>query len=238
MDASRIEQGLAWVMISALLFDLDGLLADTESLQMRAYQAALLENGLVLSDDDYAEHWIRAGRNLSGYLGERQQVFPLTVLRKRKAELYHALLERSLCEMPGASQALKRLHGTMPLALASSANTAAVTFVLERLGFTAYFSAVVSAGDVRALKPEPDLFLLAAKQLGVPPQDCVVIEDAEKGILAAHRAGMRSIAIPNRHTARNDFSLATCVLDSLHALPETLSGWDRVHAGIAPRPSG
>jgi beta-phosphoglucomutase-like phosphatase (HAD superfamily) len=75
---------------------------------------------------------------------------------------------------------------------------------------------IVARNDVTRYKPAPDVFLLAAERLRVPPDQCVVLEDAEKGVRAAHAAGMKCIAIPNRHTRDNDFSLATIVAKSLH----------------------
>lgn len=202
-------------MITTVIFDLDGLLADTERLHCEAYQTVLGEIGVKLTPEEYAQHWIRKGRSIADFLQERGLDYDPWDLRERKTQVYAQLLERFLLPMPGAPALLQRLQGRKRLALASSARADSVACVLHKLDFEDYFELVAAEGCVPRLKPHPDLFLYAAKQLGVKPVECVVLEDAEKGILAAHAAGMKSLAIPNELTRDNDFAEATRVLNSL-----------------------
>lgn len=210
-------------MITSVIFDLDGLLADTEPLHCRAYQAALLEHGLHVSETDYAEHWVRAGNGITDWLALRGANLDPHELRARKSQHYLELLGSSLRPMDGAVQLLNTLRGKMRIALASSSYRDAVEGVLAGLGVAHFFSVVVTGLDVARVKPAPDIFLKAAADLGVEPSECLVVEDAEKGIVAAHRAGMRCIAVPNDYTRHHDFSKATRVCRSLAEItPELL----------------
>jgi len=202
-------------MISTVIFDLDGLLADTELLHCQAYQMAFAEHGVDLSAGDYAEHWIRLGRGIVDWTALQGFTFDPHALRRRKSQHYFALLQSSLRPMNGALELLDRLHGRFRLALASSSYRDAVDGVLAGLGIAAYFEVIVSGLDVARVKPAPDIFLLAARMMGVDPAECLVLEDAEKGVIAAHRAGMRCVAVPNDFTRQHDFSKATRICRSL-----------------------
>ena len=216
-------------MAQALIFDLDGLLADTEGLHCRAYQMALMEHGVELRDADYAEHWVRFGKGIADWLSLRRLTLDPHALRLRKANHYLQLLASSLRPMDGALKLLESFHGRTKFALASSSYRDAVDGVLAGLGIAHYFAIIVSGLDVEQVKPAPDIFLKAASDLGVEPSECVVLEDAEKGVLAAHLAGMRCIAVPNRYTRHHDFSKATRICASLNEVtPELLESLDTV----------
>ena len=210
-------------MITTVIFDLDGLLADTEKLHYKAYGYTFGELGAVLPEEEYRQHWIRKGKGILDYLEEQKLDLDINEVRALKKRHYDELVRSSVQPMPGALGALERLHGEKTLAIATASYLHSAQAVLETLCIEHYFDCVASKGDVTRAKPSPDIFLFAAEQLGVEPGECVVIEDAEKGILAAAAAGMLSIAVPNVHTADNDFSKATLVLESLKELTlETL----------------
>lgn len=208
--------------VLAVIFDLDGLLSDTETLHMRAYQEALSRHGVVVSDEDYARHWIRDGLGIVQYVDRERLDLDPVAMRRFKAVVYDRLLGTSLQPMPGAIELVQQLCGRVRLALASSSYRANVEYVLRALGVEGYFDAVVAGEDVEHLKPAPDSFLRAAERLGAPASACLVLEDAEKGIVAAARAGMRSIAVPNRYTRDNDFSQATWIVASLQEAGEII----------------
>ena len=205
-------------MITTVIFDLDGLLADTERLHCRAYQDALLRHGAVLTDSEYADHWVRAGRGIGDWVSIRGLTLDPLALRADKSERYLQLLTVSLRPMDGALPLLQNLHGKKTLALASSSYRDAVDAVLYGLDIAHYFKAIVSGLDVARVKPAPDVFLAAARAVGVSPSECVVLEDAEKGVVAAHEAGMACIAVPNEHTRSHDFSKAARICASLNEI--------------------
>ena len=209
-------------MISVAIFDLDGLLADTERLHCRAYQLALAEINAELNESDYAEHWIRHGNGIVDWVESHGLRVDPDALRRRKSEHYLTLLGTSLRPMEGALELLEALNGNLRIGLASSSYRDAVDGVLSGLKIAHYFETIVSGLDVARVKPAPDIFLKTAENLGVAPSQCLVIEDAEKGVIAAHSAGMRCIAVPSDLTRHHDFSKATLVCASLAAVSLSL----------------
>ena len=210
-------------MITTVIFDLDGLLADTERLHCRAYQTALWEHGVNLSETDYAEHWVRSGKGIADWVDMHCPKLDPHALRARKSQHYLALLGSSLRPMDGALELLNALYGIKKIGLASSSYRDAVDGVLTGLNIAHFFDVIVSAMDVPRVKPAPDIFLKAASQMRVTPSECLVLEDAEKGVLAAYYAGMCCIAVPNEHTRHHDFTKATRVCASLAEItPEFL----------------
>lgn len=205
-------------MITTVILDLDGLLADTERLHCRAYQMAMLEHGVDLEEDDYCEHWVRNGRGIDDWVIKHHLNLEPHALRLRKSEHYQSLLRSSLRPMDGAQGLLNRLRGRMRIGLASSSYPDAIDGVINGLKIAQYFEVIVSGLDVARVKPAPDIFLKAARDLGVSSPECVVLEDAEKGVVAAHRAGMRCVAVPNDYTRHHDFSKATRVCASLNEI--------------------
>jgi HAD superfamily hydrolase (TIGR01509 family) len=209
-------------MITTAIFDLDGLLADTERLHCRAYQLALLEHDIHLTAADYGEHWVRCGKGISDWVSQHGLDLDPEALRARKASHYQEILCSSLRPMEGAEALLNRLSGAMRIGLASSSYRDAVDGVIFGLGIADYFETIVSGLDVSRVKPAPDIFLEAAKRLGVAPSECAVLEDAEKGVIAAHAAGMRCVAVPNDYTRDHDFSQATHICSSLNEVTVNL----------------
>jgi HAD superfamily hydrolase (TIGR01509 family) len=202
-------------MINAVIFDLDGLLADTEKLHISAYQTTFSKLGIELSDEEYANHWIRCGQGTNTFVEKWHLSVDPDFVRKEKALLYKKLVSSSAEPMPGARELLCSLKGRKLMALATSSHPKDANAVLKALDFKDFFSCVVAKNSVERVKPYPDIFLYAANEMNIPPENCLVIEDAEKGILAADAAGMKSIAVPNRYTMDNDFSKATLVVKSL-----------------------
>ena len=201
--------------ISAVIFDLDGLLSDTEILHMRAYREALKNQNVDLSDADYISHWIKNGSGIQEYDKMKNLNLDIPAIRKDKAEWFESLLNTDLKPMPYAREILAALHKKKRMAVASSSYRHNVEAILEKLALRDYFEVVVSGSDVEKTKPSPDIFILTAEKLSVKAEHCIVIEDAEKGIKAAAAAGMKSIAVPDKHTMDNDFSAADFVVESL-----------------------
>jgi HAD superfamily hydrolase (TIGR01509 family) len=145
------------------------------------------------------------------------------------SEVVRLLLARYEAQLPlveGALEAVRRLAGAFRLALASSSNREVIDSVLAAAGLTALFEATVSSEEVARGKPAPDVFLEAARRLGVDPRRCAAVEDSGNGIRAAHAAGMRVLAVPNRRypPPPEALALADAVFSSLAELtPEAVS---------------
>lgn len=202
-------------MISTVIFDLDGLLADTEKLHRGAYKQVFSELKVDLSDEEYEHHWIRWGKGIDAFVEQKNLTIDPQLIRRKKALLYGQMIRSDVEPMPGAWELLHSLKDRKRLALATSSYPRDAYAVLDALGFMDFFSCVATKGNVDRIKPYPDIFLHVADEMNAPPEQCLVVDDAEKGILAADAAGMKSIAVPNEHTMSNDFSKATLVLDSL-----------------------
>lgn len=209
-------------MINAVIFDLDGLLADTEILHFKAYQKVLNGYEYDLSMDVYQEHWIRQGRTIREFVSEHNLPYSPKELHEQKIVEYIKLITTTLKPMPHALETVEWITKSYQTAVATSSYMIGAGEVLKNLNIYDKFDIICTRDDVTNLKPHPDIFLLAAKKLNTPPHECLVLEDAEKGIEAAYRAGMKSIAIPSVYTKDNNFAKATVVLSTLNELSNDL----------------
>lgn len=178
-------------MLKAIIFDLDGVVADSHPIHEKAWKALFLEQGLDPAEMDLG--FLYAGHSrrdiLSHYLGPLEPV-ELERLGRRKDDLYNSAA-LALDPKENVVRVLCDLSGTGILcALATSAGRRRAQETLEGFGIAQYFSAVVTADDVKASKPSPEVFLLAAQKLRVAPRDCVVVEDSVAGVKAAISSGM------------------------------------------------
>ena len=205
-------------MITTLIFDLDGLLADTEILHRQATQEVLATYDIDLSDQHYNNHWVRDGKGIGDFISGHKLALDPEIIRLQKGERYEALVRSNVQPMPGALPTLARLHPHKTFALATSSQRESAFAVIETLNIKDYFSCIATKADAKRMKPFPDIFQFVAARLDVSPSQCLVLEDAEKGILAANAAGIQSIAIPNDQTKHNDFSEASLLLPSLDHL--------------------
>jgi beta-phosphoglucomutase-like phosphatase (HAD superfamily) len=202
----------------AIIFDLDGLLVDSEP-HWQAAETAFLEAHGHLYDQTLARQY--AGLRLMDVIGVMQRECGIPGDPGRlAADLLARLLreyDRGLGMCPGADTAIRLLGGRHPLAIASSSPLEVIRFVTRKFGWDGLVAALCSAEEVPRGKPAPDVFFLAATRLGVPPEACCVFEDSPAGLRAARAAGMRCIAVPTHAfgTAEEFASLADLVLASL-----------------------
>ncbi len=205
-------------MIQTIICDMDGLLSDSETLHLKAYQQTLAHFGHTLSDRGYIDLWIRDGQGIAEYAAKENLDLDPDEVRNHKLKIFWDMLQTDLQEMPFATDFLERMDGSYRLLLASSSYNKNVHFIIKKLGMAHFFEMVAHKESVAIPKPSPDIFLYLASQLSLDPSECVVIEDAQKGIIAAHAAGMKSIAVPNCYTADNDFSHADKIVNSLQEI--------------------
>jgi HAD superfamily hydrolase (TIGR01509 family) len=184
--------------LQAVLWDLDGTLVDSADYHWQAWLATMGPEGVRLERSDFEVTFgQRNDAILSRWLGPGATPDRVARLGAAKEAAYRRLMrEGGLVPLPGAAAWITRLRlGGWKQAIASSAPRANVTAVIDVLGWQGRFDALVAAEDVTAGKPDPQVFLVAADRLGVPPPRCVVVEDAAAGIEAARGAGMRSVGV-------------------------------------------
>jgi len=206
-----------------VIFDLDGVLIDSEGLYYRAYSEVLKPYGVTVSRAEYEEHWIAQGNGPEYIVAKHSLPVSPDTLRQLRSPIYLRLLETEATLMPYVEDALVRLAPHFALTVATNSHREHLDFILRRFGIDRFFPVTIARQDYRAAKPQPDAFLAAAEKLGFPPARCVVIEDTYRGVTAAASAGIRCLAVPNEYTRQNDFSRAHLVLPSLKELtPEVV----------------
>ena len=212
-------------MIDAVVFDLDGVILDTEELWDEVREELARERGGRWSDRAQADmmgmssgEWSRYMHEVVG-LSEAPEEINREVVR-RMLDGYEELLPL----IDGAVDAVRRIGARWPLGLASSSNRELIDRALEVSGLAPLFRETVSSEEVARGKPAPDAYLEAARRLGVEPSRCAAVEDSTNGIRSAHAAGMRVIAIPNRAFPPPDevLALAAVVLESIAALESSV----------------
>src|SRR5262245_15350688 len=198
---------------------MDGTLLDSTEYHWLAWRATLATEGIELSYDRFlAPFGQRNDTILRSHLGAALPLAEIDRIGAAKEERYRALVRgRGIALLPGVERWLRRLHGEgWRQAIATAAPRPNVDTILAILDVGACFQAIVSAEDVQRGKPDPQVFLLAADRLAVPPPRCVVVEDAPPGIEAAHRGGMRAIGVRTSHPALE----ADIAVDTLDDLPD------------------
>jgi HAD superfamily hydrolase (TIGR01509 family) len=215
-------------VIDAAVFDLDGLLIESEEVWDAVRERYVREQGGRYDSEVQrammgmsAPEWSRYLRDVAGVPGEPDAI-NAEVVRRLLAEY-----RRELPLLPRAVDAVRRIAARFPLALASSSNREIIDAVLELAGIADLFRVTVSSEEVARGKPAPDVYLEAARRLGVGAVRCAAVEDSNAGIRSAKAAGMRVIAIPNRSYPPDPETLASADVElaSLDALtPEVVAG--------------
>ena len=214
-------------MIEAVVFDLDGVLLDSEQVWDEVREQLVKERGGRWRDQAHTEmmgmssvEWSRYMHDELGVSDPPEEISKEVV--RRLAEVYRERLPL----IDDAVEAVERLAAHWPLGLASSSNRELIDLVLELSGLARFFHVTVSSEEVQRGKPAPDVYLEAARGLSVPPENCAAVEDSRNGIRAAKAAGMRVIAIPNPHFPPGEeaLALADVTLGSLAELtPSTVA---------------
>lgn len=198
---------------AAVVFDLDGVLIESERVWDTARKELVRDRGGTWHDSATTDMMGMSSKEWSSYMHDRLGV-PMD-----PAEINDAVVERvasayeaHLPLLPHAVETVRGLATRWPLGVASSSNRPIIELVLDRAGVRACFDAIVSSEEVEHGKPAPDVYLAAAHQLDVDPDDCVAVEDSTNGIKAAVAAGMRTIAVPNRELPPDDGVLKTAAV--------------------------
>jgi len=218
-------------VIDAVVFDLDGVIIDSEELWDEVREGLARERGGRWSARAQADMMGMSSTEWSRYLHEVVGLpGPPDEINREVVELMLARYSERLPLIDGAVDAVKRLAAHWRLAVASSSNRELIDRVLEVSGLAPYFEATVSSEEVERGKPAPDVYLEAARRLGVQAARSVAIEDSASGIRSAHAAGMHVVAIPNRAfpPPADVLALASVVLESIEELdPEVITAAER-----------
>lgn len=200
-------------MLGAVIFDFDGVIADSEMLHFSAFNQVLRQFGVEIKKDDYFKNYL--GLTDVDLFGDLIDSGKLKVdadkiedLFKQKTEIFQKLAESDCQIMDGVPELLSILKdANIPMAICSGAILSDIELILEGAGLRSFFDVIVSAEQVEKGKPAPDGFLLALEKLNesnqnpVSPGDCIVIEDSHWGLVAAKAAGMHTVAVTNSYAA-------------------------------------
>jgi beta-phosphoglucomutase len=213
-------------MITAIVFDFDGVLADSEILHLRSYQEVLAPLGAEMSRADYFARYLGFDdegvfRTFGTERGLGLTGDDIAELIARKSIVFEALEASSEMLFPGAAQCVRRLAGEFPLGIASGALRHEIEAVLDRSGLRDCFAFIVASGDTPSSKPAPDPYLRAAALHGRPPDACVAVEDSKWGIESARAAGLACVGITQTYP-RDELAGADCIIDSLDELSPSL----------------
>lgn len=216
----------------AAIYDLDGLMVDSEPLQLRAMNEALEGLGLTLTDSVWMSYVGRKSLDIIESLSVKHglglsstMIEAIEAIEATKLTAYRRLIREPgvLEPMPGLFESVAACRSVgLTLAIASSSVRGDVITILEGLGLVEMFDAITAGDEVSHGKPDPAIFLETARRIAVPPECCLVLEDSPHGIAAASAAGMISVAIPNRFTRQQDFSRADFTLDNLEEFAHKL----------------
>jgi HAD superfamily hydrolase (TIGR01509 family) len=202
--------------VQAVVFDMDGVIVDSEPYSMQALIDVLRHYGIEPTPDDLRRSYGRRVRDdIVDYFARYGVTADVNIAIAHKHARYYHLAAGHLHPFPGVMALLTRIRRQgFRLALASSGDQVKVAFGMQALELNGIFDTVVTGDDVSHSKPDPEIYLIAAQRLGLAPADCIAIEDAPAGVEAARRAGMRCIAVANS-VAREQLQQADLIVESL-----------------------
>lgn len=203
-------------MIKALIFDLDGTLANTEIMHHRAWEKALIDNGVSrFPFETFMSYIGTSNEKIAGDYIESDSIRKdIAELVLKKQTIFMDLIPE-IQLFQGAREIVDRYHTTFRLAIASSSHKKEIMLLLKSQQLDSYFDLVIGGDMVRRKKPDPEIYLQVQQMLGCAPQECIAFEDSEHGLNSAKNAGMYGVAIPNEFTLNHDFSRADLTLTSL-----------------------
>lgn len=208
----------------ALFFDMDGLLVNTEPLYFEATHEILNTLGIELTKEWYIRE--NLGKGTSSFELAEQAGFPpeeVKTLRKKRNELYDELLKAQVHPISGVPEALAQLKGKFLMGVVTNSRRDHFESIMEKTNLRQYFSFFITSDDVENPKPDPEPYLKALEFSGFKKEECLVLEDSYRGLLAAKAAGLACYAIPDALTDTHNFSSADKILKNLGELPALIS---------------
>jgi HAD superfamily hydrolase (TIGR01509 family) len=212
-------------MLKNIIFDLDGVIVDSEPVHFKAHKKSIEKFGIQLSKGDYLKYGVARGdeflfASMSKKFGKK---INLEKARMFKRKYFEELLQKELRLREGIDVLLSFLKDRYSLAVASSSRGETIEAVLEKFEIFQYFEVVVGGDDVENVKPAPDIYLKVVAELNAAAGECIAIEDSETGLLAAKAAGLKCIAVPTEFTGMHDFSQADFLVEDLLAIKKVIT---------------
>ena len=209
--------------MKAIFWDNDGVLVETEHLYYEATTQVLETIGIPFTREQYIELFLVQGRG-AWHLAEAQGMGAGEVerLKARRNALYADFLRETPRIVPGVAGVLEQLHGRYRMGIVTSSHRDHFELIHRSTGLMKYFEFVLTAEDFRRSKPDPEPYLQAIGKSGCDPEDCIAIEDSERGLESATRAGIRCLVVPSGMTQGRRFAAAHRVLSSVTEIPEAL----------------
>lgn len=204
------------IMIKAIFWDNDGVLVDTEALYFQATQSVLAENSIRLTRDQFIRISLKEGRSVF-MLASEQGMSPEAVaqLLKKRNRHYSDLLRNGTLLMDGVADTLSRLQNKVRMGIVTSCRREHFDIIHSNTDILPYFDFVLTQEDYKGSKPDPDPFLTAMKHCRLAREECLIVEDSERGLAAANAAGIHCIMVPNELTLNCDFTGAWRVVDDI-----------------------
>jgi beta-phosphoglucomutase family hydrolase len=207
-------------MIKAVLFDMDGVIAETEQVHIEAEKQTMLKYGVQITEEELHRYTgTTAKQTFTELIAKYKIDTTFQKIFNEKEKIMFKLLEKDADPVKGVIELLHKLKEEhVKLAVASSSHRRLVQYVLRKLEITELFDSIITAEDVSRGKPDPEIFLKSAKMLKMSPAECLVVEDAELGVEAAKSAGMKCLGYKNPHSGNQDLSKADIVTDDFSTI--------------------
>ena len=207
-------------MIRAAIFDMDGVIAETEYVHIEAEKQTMLKYGIRISEDDLHEYTGTTAKLMFTKLIRKYDLdTTFEEMFRVKEKVLFELLEEGVQPTKGVVDLLLELRKRkVKLAVASSSHRKMIEYVLKKLEITDFLDSVVGAEDIKRSKPDPEIFQISAKRLKVKAEECLVVEDSKLGVEAAKRAGMKCLGYVNPSSGKQDLSKADLVTDDFRRL--------------------
>ena len=210
-------------MFDGLFWDNDGVLMETEHLYYQANAEALAMAGVELTLEDFRRISLRQGESVLHLVGGKgRNGGEPEELRRVRDGIYYRLLGEESRAIPGVRDILEQLHGRMPMAIVTSCRRENFLQMHRTSGLLDYFDFILTREDYNASKPDPEPYRTACTRAGLDPGRCLAIEDSERGVVSASRAGLSVAAIPGEMNRGGNFSAARWLLEGIRELPALL----------------
>lgn len=204
--------------MQAFIFDMDGVIIDSEPIHNKVVKEVLLENNIVVDDEEFNKLIGMTSTSVFSYFIDKHHLSytPEEMTNNHMNFFKKYIVDHNLKPIDGICPLLEQLQkANIPLAIASSSPLNVIEFVVKTFNIDKYFKFLISGEDILHSKPAPDIYLKTAKKLQVNPKDCVVLEDSKNGSIAAKDAGMYCIGFANPNSGNQDLSRSDIIIKQI-----------------------